>query len=57
MAGDTGILCHIEVYDSGQETDRSMTGQPSDSGVPQERSNSAVCQNFTIYGMTLKKDN
>lgn len=57
MAGDTGILCHIEAYGSGQETDRSMTGQPSDSGVPQERSNSAVCQNFTIYGMTLKKDN
>lgn len=57
MAGDIGILCHIEVYGSGQETDSSVNGQPSDVGVPRGRSNSTVGKNFMIYDMTLKKDN
>lgn len=57
MAGDIGILCRIEVYGSGQETGSSVNGQPSDAGVPRGRSNSAAGQIFTIYDMTLKKDN
>lgn len=57
MADDIGILCHIEVYGSGQETDSSVNGQPSDAGVSRGRSNSTAGQIFTIYDMTLKKDN
>lgn len=57
MAGGIGILCHNEVYGSGQETNSSMNGQPSDAGVPQGRNKSAAGHIFTIYDMTLKKDN
>lgn len=57
MAGGIGILCHNEVYGSGQETNSSMNGQPSGAGVPQGRNKSAAGHIFTIYDMTLKKDN
>lgn len=56
-AGDIGILCCIKIYGSGQETASSVNGQPSETGVPRGRSNSAAGQIFTIYEMTLKKNN
>lgn len=57
MADDIGILCSTQVYDSRQETDSSVNGQPSDAAMPWRRSNNAAGQIFIIYDNALKEDN